>query len=162
MPRTGDEPNHARSPLRMRLTLACLGLVTASVAAVTAASRHRPAICVAFGVISAIALINVGLVVVRLRQGPHYQPGREIPAYRPAEDPGSVRRSRPRPVRGERARLRTYLIMMGSCLALLVLSWTWVRLHSVTAAVILTVIAMVIPPVASIFGNAGWDRERDE
>ncbi|MEO5874164.1 MAG: DUF3099 domain-containing protein [Streptosporangiaceae bacterium] len=52
-----------------------------------------------------------------------------------------------------RRRRRVYLIMMGTCLILYVLSWTVVRLWSSTAAIIMAVVASVIPPVAVILAN---------
>jgi len=44
---------------------------------------------------------------------------------------------------------------MGTCLVLIVLAWNLVRLWSVTAAVVMSVVAAVIPPVAVIVGNLG-------
>ncbi|GAB3686473.1 hypothetical protein GCM10027589_55200 [Actinocorallia lasiicapitis] len=51
------------------------------------------------------------------------------------------------------ARKRRYLIMMGTCITLYVLSWTVVRFWSVTAAVIMAVVASIIPPIAVILAN---------
>jgi hypothetical protein len=48
---------------------------------------------------------------------------------------------------------RPYFWLMGTCIALIVLAWNVVRLWSVTAAVVMSVIAMVIPPIAAIVGN---------
>ena len=44
---------------------------------------------------------------------------------------------------------------MGGCLLLILLAWNVVRLWSTTAAVVMSVVAAVIPPVASIVGNLG-------
>ncbi|MDH2415560.1 DUF3099 domain-containing protein [Nocardioides sp. CER19] len=55
----------------------------------------------------------------------------------------------------ERARRRTYLALMGLCLALFVLAWSVVRLWSLTAAVVMSLIAAVLPPIAVIVGNLG-------
>jgi hypothetical protein len=52
-----------------------------------------------------------------------------------------------------RERRRLYLIMMGTCVTLYVLSWTVVRLWSSTAAIIMAVVASVIPPIAVILAN---------
>ena len=52
-------------------------------------------------------------------------------------------------------RNRWYLVMMGSCLTLVALAWIVVRLFSVTAAIVMSVVALVIPPIAVIFVNAG-------
>jgi hypothetical protein len=42
---------------------------------------------------------------------------------------------------------------MGSCLVLILLAWNVVRLWSVPAAVVMSVVAAVIPPAAAIIGN---------
>ena len=52
-------------------------------------------------------------------------------------------------------RKKTYFWLMGTCLALIVLAWNVVRLWSTTAAVVMSVIAAVIPPIAVILGNRG-------
>jgi hypothetical protein len=52
-------------------------------------------------------------------------------------------------------RKRLYFAMMGTCLTLITLAWLVVRLFSVTAAVIMSVIAAVIPPFAAVIGNEG-------
>ena len=44
---------------------------------------------------------------------------------------------------------------MGCCLLLIVLAWNLVRLWSVTAAVVMSILAALIPPVAAIVGNLG-------
>jgi hypothetical protein len=44
---------------------------------------------------------------------------------------------------------------MGSCLVLILLAWNVVRLWSVPAAVVMSVVAAVIPPAAAIIGNLG-------
>jgi hypothetical protein len=51
-------------------------------------------------------------------------------------------------------RKRAYFIMMGVCLVLIVLAWMVVYRYSIVAAVIMSVIALVIPPFAAIVGNA--------
>jgi Protein of unknown function (DUF3099) len=62
-----------------------------------------------------------------------------------------------RPVRRSRlaARKRTYLIMMGTCVLLIVLAWTLIWRYSVTAAVVMSAVALVIPPFAAIVANTG-------
>ena len=52
-------------------------------------------------------------------------------------------------------RNRLYFALMGLCLGLFVLSWAVVRLYSVTAAVVMSVAALAIPPIAVIIANAG-------
>jgi Protein of unknown function (DUF3099) len=56
---------------------------------------------------------------------------------------------------GPRTRKRAYFIMMGVCLVLIVLAWMVVYRYSIVAAVIMSVVALVIPPFAAIVGNAG-------
>jgi len=56
----------------------------------------------------------------------------------------------------ERARRRrAYFWLMGSCIVLIVLAWNVVRLWSITAAVVMSVIAAMLPPAAVIVGNLG-------
>ena len=52
-------------------------------------------------------------------------------------------------------RRRVYLIMMGVCLVLIVLAWTLIWRYSITAAVAMSAVALVIPPLAAIVANAG-------
>ncbi|WP_405589556.1 DUF6343 family protein [Streptomyces sp. NBC_01190] len=85
MRRSGSEPIQARSPLRLRLGLAIFGVVWAAGAAVGFAFADQPGWAGLLAAISAIALADVALVVRRMRQGARYQPGRNVPPYRPAE-----------------------------------------------------------------------------
>jgi hypothetical protein len=52
-------------------------------------------------------------------------------------------------------RKRAYFAMMGTCLVLIVLAWTLIWRYSVTAAVVMSAVALVIPPLATIVANAG-------
>ena len=52
-------------------------------------------------------------------------------------------------------RKRAYFTLMGSCLVLILLAWNVVRLWSTTAAVVMSVVAAIIPPVAVFVGNLG-------
>jgi Protein of unknown function (DUF3099) len=52
-------------------------------------------------------------------------------------------------------RRRAYFAMMGVCLVLIVTSWTLVWRFSILAAVIMSVVALFIPPLAAIVANAG-------
>ena len=56
-----------------------------------------------------------------------------------------------------RRRRRWYFALMGTCLALIVLAWNVVRLWSTTAAVAMSVVAAVLPPVAVLIANWGED-----
>jgi hypothetical protein len=44
---------------------------------------------------------------------------------------------------------------MGGCLLLILLAWNVVRLWSTTAAVVMSIVAALIPPVAAIVANLG-------
>ncbi len=59
----------------------------------------------------------------------------------------------------ERLRRRRlwYFALMGLCLALIVLAWNVVRFWSTTAAVVMSAVAAVIPPIAVIVAN--WDED---
>lgn len=50
---------------------------------------------------------------------------------------------------------RAYYLLMGTCIGLILVAWNVVRLFSTTAAVIMSVIAAVIPPIAAIIANSG-------
>jgi hypothetical protein len=52
-------------------------------------------------------------------------------------------------------RKRAYFAMMGTCLVLIVLAWTLIWRFSVTAAVVMSAVALVVPPAAAIVGNSG-------
>ena len=44
---------------------------------------------------------------------------------------------------------------MGTCVVLIVLAWNVVRLWSTTAAVVMSVVAALLPPIAVFVGNLG-------
>jgi Protein of unknown function (DUF3099) len=50
---------------------------------------------------------------------------------------------------------RVYIVLMSIALALVVLAWNVVRLFSVTAAIIMSVVAALLLPIAVIIANAG-------
>ncbi len=155
--RTGSEPSQARSPLRLRLALAVFGLLCAVAGAVLSARIATVGWVIVFVVLGLVTLVDAAVVLARIRQGPHYQPGSTVPPYRPISSPlRDARRAGAgnRPLRA-RTRKRLYLLLMGICLTLIVLAWTWVRFYSTTAAVVMSVIAMVIPPLAVLIANAG-------
>jgi hypothetical protein len=52
-----------------------------------------------------------------------------------------------------------YAMIMGTCLVLVILAWTVVRLYSVTAAIVMSVVATLMPPIAAMVANAG-DEQR--
>ena len=83
---------------------------------------------------------------------PSSPPSRGDSPTDPPGQPGSPRE--PGPL-GLGTRKRAYFIMMGVCLVLIVLAWMVVYRYSIVAAVIMSVVALVIPPFAAIVGNAG-------
>ncbi|MCB5166780.1 DUF6343 family protein [Streptomyces bambusae] len=84
--RTGNEPLTARSPLRLRFWLSIWGLLwgVAGTAAFALADRMGWAITCA--VLTIVVGADLMMVVHRLHQGPHYQPGRDVPPYEPLHD----------------------------------------------------------------------------
>ena len=56
----------------------------------------------------------------------------------------------PEPPRREK---RIYFVLMGVCVLLIVLAWQVVRYFSTLAAVIMSAVAVVIPPAATIIAN---------
>jgi len=57
-------------------------------------------------------------------------------------------------------REHAYLTLMGACLLLIVLAWTLIWHYSVIAAVVMSAVALVIPPVAVIIANASPGNRR--
>ncbi len=158
--RSGDEPSHARSPLRLRLILASMGLANGIAGVIVFFLLGSTPLMGLFAAIALIGAVNLTVVLYRIRQGPHYQPGPSIPPYRPLEALAS-----PRVVRKPatvRTRRRRYLALMGVCLLLLILAWSWIRLYSVTAAVVMSVVAALIPPMAAVLTNADSPILRDD
>src|SRR5262245_17809233 len=81
--RTGNEPLHARSPLRMRCGLALWGLLWAVAGAVAFANAGGREWAAACAVLAMVAATDLVMVIRHIHQGPHYQPGRNIPPYEP-------------------------------------------------------------------------------
>ena len=158
--RSGDEPVHARSPLRLRLGLALIGLANGLAGVIVFALLGSAPLEWAFAALCVVAAVNIVVVVRHLRQGAHYQPGRTIPPYRPLESDTLV--PSPHVPTPPRVRRRRYLVMMGVCVGTLILAWSWIRLYSVTAAVVMSAAASLIPPVAAILANAGSPILRDD
>ena len=48
-----------------------------------------------------------------------------------------------------------YFWLMGTCAVLIILAWNVVRLWSVPAAVVMSIIAAPLPPLAVIIANKG-------
>jgi len=84
MPRSGDEPRNARSPLQLRLVLAIFGVVSGTVGAWLIWLTTAELVLVAASLaVAVVAVVNVAVVLHRIRMGPHYQPGPDVPPYRP-------------------------------------------------------------------------------
>lgn len=88
--RTGSEPSTARSPLRMRLWLSIWGMVWAVLGLVAFIVAGRVGWATACGVLLVVTVTDLCVVVHHMRQGPRYQPGRDVPPYEP--DRGRPRR----------------------------------------------------------------------
>ncbi|MBB6416905.1 hypothetical protein HDC93_002498 [Streptomyces sp. AK010] len=84
--RTGSEPRTARSALRARFWLSLWGLVWALFGTVAFAIAGRNGWAIACGVLLLIVTIDLAVVLRHIRQGPRYQPGRDIPPYRPPDE----------------------------------------------------------------------------
>jgi Protein of unknown function (DUF3099) len=54
-----------------------------------------------------------------------------------------------------KTRKRAYFIMMGTCLMLIVLAWTLIWRYSILASVVMSAVALCIPPFAAIVANSG-------
>ncbi|MBT2366669.1 hypothetical protein J7E88_15450 [Streptomyces sp. ISL-10] len=81
--RTGNEPITARSPLRLRLWLGVWGLIWTAAGTAVFAWAGRPGWAAAFGALFLVVAVDVVMVIRHMRQGPHYQPGRDVPPYEP-------------------------------------------------------------------------------
>jgi drug/metabolite transporter (DMT)-like permease len=149
--RSGDEPAHARSPLRLRLGLALFGAACGVAGVVLFAVTGHAPLAVVFAVLGVVAVADAAVVARHIREGPHYQPGPDVPPYRPM-DPERPARREPRQVPAS-TRMREYLLLMGTCLGLLLVAWVGLRPVSTAAAVAVTLVAMVIPPAAAIVAN---------
>jgi hypothetical protein len=55
---------------------------------------------------------------------------------------------------------RRYFVLMGICIGLFVLSWAVLDRYSVIAAVVLSAVALAIPPFAAIVANAASATQR--
>jgi Protein of unknown function (DUF3099) len=63
----------------------------------------------------------------------------------------------PQPSRGDK---RLYFVLMGACIGLFVLSWAVLDRYSLTAAIVVSAVALVIPPFAAIIANAASATDR--
>ncbi|CAM5672334.1 hypothetical protein SPURM210S_03317 [Streptomyces purpurascens] len=84
--RTGSEPATARSALRARFWLSVWGLVWALFGTIAFTLAGRPGWAIACGVLLLVVTVDLAVILRHIRQGPHWQPGPDIPPYRPPED----------------------------------------------------------------------------
>jgi len=63
----------------------------------------------------------------------------------------------PQPSRGDK---RLYFVLMTTCIGLFVLAWAVLDRYSTIAAVAVSAVALVIPPVAVIIANAASATDR--
>ncbi|MFE5817712.1 DUF6343 family protein [Streptomyces sp. NPDC056479] len=84
--RTGSEPTTARSALRVRFWLCVWGVVWAIFGTAAFALAGRPGWAMACGVLWVVITIDLAMVLRHIRQGPHYQPGHDVPPYFPPEN----------------------------------------------------------------------------
>ncbi|WP_274557152.1 DUF6343 family protein [Streptomyces spiramyceticus] len=89
--RTGSEPATARSPLRMRLALSVWGLIWTVAGTVAFAFADRPGWAIACGCLAVVVAVDLVMIIRHIRQGPHYQPGRDVPPYDPPAQGGGHR-----------------------------------------------------------------------
>ncbi|MFG2747673.1 DUF6343 family protein [Streptomyces xanthophaeus] len=85
--RSGNEPVTARSPLRLRFWLSLWGLVWAAAGTAAFSAAGRPGWAAACGVLALLAATDLFVVLRHLGQGPHYQPGPDVPPYEPPDGP---------------------------------------------------------------------------
>ncbi|MFF7329321.1 DUF6343 family protein [Streptomyces sp. NPDC090306] len=83
--RSGNEPTTARSALRARLWLSVWGLAWATLGTVAFALLGRTGWAAVCGVLWLIVVTDLVVVLRHLRQGAHFQPGRDVPPYRPVD-----------------------------------------------------------------------------
>jgi hypothetical protein len=57
---------------------------------------------------------------------------------------------------------RVYAALMGTCVVLIIIAWQVVRYFSVLGAIIMSAVALVIPPVAVIIANRASAVDRRE
>ncbi|MET3987043.1 DUF6343 family protein [Streptomyces sp. PvR034] len=81
--RTGNEPVTARSPLRLRFWLSVWGLLWAAAGTAAFAVAGQPAWAAVCGALLLLVSVDMAMIVRHIHQGPHYQPGRDVPPYEP-------------------------------------------------------------------------------
>lgn len=150
--RSGDEPMHARSPLRLRLILAALGLACAIAGVVLFALLGSPRFVALFAVIGAITVVDIAIIVRHMREGEGFQPGPEVRPHRP-DLPSTAEESAVPPVAAH-VRHRRYAAAAIAALFVIINAWTWVWTLSMVWAWILSLFAAVVLLVGVIASSA--------
>lgn len=151
--RSGDEPLHARSPLRLRLGLAGVGLVCAIAGMVVFAMVNVPTMVGIFAALAVVALVDAAVVVRHLNSGARYQPGPEVPPYEPshADEPPPG----PPPDVPVSRRHARFIWAALIALALVINAWAWIWRLSPTWAVVVSAVAAVLLLVGVVASNTG-------
>lgn len=152
--RSGDEPVHARSALHLRLALAGFGLACGIGGVVLFAVLNIPALLGLFAALAVFAAVNCAVVLRHIRAGADYQPGPEVPPYRPSP----ARETTTRPSRPEVSPARRHMRFIVAAIGTMVLvinAWAWIWRFSVTASVVLTIVAGVLLLLGVIASNTG-------
>lgn len=96
--RTGNEPLEARSALRTRRVLALWGLLWTAAGTAAFIAVGRPGWAAACAVAAVVAATDLLIVRRHIREGPHYQPGKDVPPYEPVssrnDQGGRIRNAR--------------------------------------------------------------------
>ena len=123
--RSGDEPMHARSPLRLRLGLAGFGLASAIAGIVVFAIVNVPALVGIFAALAVLAVADAAIVLRHIHAGADYQPGPEVPPYRP---PRRTRTSSApeHPEAAPERRHARFFWAAAVALVLIINAWTWI------------------------------------
>jgi Family of unknown function (DUF6343) len=152
--RSGDEPMHARSPLRLRLGLAGFGLVSAIAGIVVFAIVNVPALVGVFAALAVLAVADAAIVLRHIHAGADYQPGPEVPPYRPQRRT-RISSAPEHPEAAPERRHARFFWAAAVALVLIINAWTWISSVSTGAAAVLSIIAAVLLPLGVITANAG-------
>nr|WP_307805662.1 DUF6343 family protein [Streptomyces chrestomyceticus] len=85
----------------MRRGFALWGMFWAAAGTVAFVLAGRPGWAAACAVVTALAATDLAMVIRHIRQGPHYQPGKDVPPYEPDHGSGT---GPPRPGPPDRGR----------------------------------------------------------
>lgn len=140
--RRGDEPAPARNPLRLRLFLSAMGLLSWTTVAVVLAVLGHPVWSLPCMTGACLTAVDVAVVVRRLIAGSHRQPSPALPPNRPL--PTADHQVLPP------ARAGCYLILAAGCLLLLVSSWVWVAHLSMATPAMMSLAAVLMLLAAAV------------